>query len=205
MRSIGVDLHTTQLETCSLSDEQKEEIKSYKLEEIEKFTAQLEPDDQIAVEATGNSSWFVKQVKQRVKRVVVVNPRQFEVIKKSCKKTDRNDAIALARFLQANMLPEVRHKSEECQRVQSLNETRQKLVRLKTSFLNKIHALSVSRGRKLKKESLSSEKGLKKVLEEQWSESERVELEIIIEQIGSLKESIKKVNKAIEEESEKIE
>jgi len=49
-------------------------------------------------------------------------------------------------------------------------------------LINKIHALFVSNGRKLKKTSLSSEKGLEKVLQADWSEIERVELEIIIEQ-----------------------
>lgn len=135
----------------------------------------------------------------------MVNPRQFEVVKNSVKKTDKHDSINLAKFLRADLLPEVRAKSEEAERVQSLVQTRNKLVGLKTSFLNKIHALSVSNGRKLKKTSLSSEKGLEKVLKEEWSVIERVELEIIIEQIRFLKVSIKKLDKAISEESEKLE
>ncbi len=88
--------------------------------------------------------------------------------------------------------------------MQSLVNTRSKLVRLKTSLVNKIHALHVSNGRKLKKASLSSEKGMGKVLLGKWSEIERTELEIIIEQIGSLKASIKKLDKAIEEEAGKL-
>ena len=88
--------------------------------------------------------------------------------------------------------------------MQSLVNTRSKLVRLKTSLINKIHALFVANGRKLKKTSLSSEKGMGKVLLGEWSEIERTELEIIIEQIGSLKASIKKLDKAIEEEAGKL-
>lgn len=120
------------------------------------------------------------------------------------KKTDRRDALNLARFLAVDLLPEVRRKSELAETIQRLNETRSKLVGLKTALLNKIHALAVSRGRKLKKESLSSERGLKRVFESQWSEIERLELEIIAEQISSLKESIKKLEKAIEAEAEKL-
>ena len=204
MRFIGVDLHTTQITVCALNHELEPAVKTYQLTELEKFVSQLQPTDEIAVEATGNTRWFVGQVKGRVKRVVIVNPRQFQVIRKSVKKTDKNDAVALARFLQANLLPEVREKSAENERIQSLNETRNKFVRLKTSLLNKIHALGVSRGRKLKKSSLSSEKGLTRVLESEWTAGERIELEIVIEQIWWLKESIKKLDKAITQESEKV-
>jgi len=130
--------------------------------------------------------------------VVLVNPRAFEVVKDSVKKTDKNDAINLAKFLKADLLPEVRAKSEKAEKMQSLVNTRTKLVRLKTGLVNKIHALYVARGRKLKRASLSSEKRLDKVLLEQWSAIERIELEIIIEQIRSLKAGIKKLDKAIE-------
>lgn len=204
MRHIGVDLHTTQITVCYLKEGAKQEEKRYRLEELSGFLSGLKKTDEVAVEATGNSRWFVNQVKELVAKVVIVDPRAFEVIKKSVNKTDRNDARNLARFLAAGLLPEVRSKSEEAERVGSLNETRNKLVRLKTSFLNKIHALAVSKGRKLKKESLGSEKGLKRVLENEWSEVERVELEIIAGEIRHLKESIKKLDKAIEQEAAKM-
>lgn len=158
----------------------------------------------VAVEATGNTRWLVNLVKEKVRRVVIVNPREFEVIKQSVKKTDKADALSLARFLAVDMLPEVRAKSERAETVQRINETRTKLVRLKTSLLNKIHALAVSKGRKLKKESLSSERGLEKVLAAEWTAAEGVELEIIIEEIRALKTGIGKLEKALEEQSKQM-
>jgi len=204
MRYIGVDLHTTQITVCYLKAEADFEIRKYQLVEMEKFVNSLELSDEIAVEATGNTRWFSEQVASIVRRVVVVNPRQFEVVKNSCKKTDKRDALNLARFLRADLLPEVRAKREEATTVQSLVNTRTKLVRLKTSLINKIHALYVANGRKLKKASLASDKGLEKVLLQEWSAIERIELEIIIEQIRSLKVSIKKLDTAIAAESEKL-
>lgn len=204
MRYIGVDLHTTQITVCYLTAEDAVEIRKYQLCEKDKFVADLKRTDEIAVEATCNTRWFSEQVADSVSRVVLVNPRQFEVVKNSCKKTDKNDAINLARFLKADLLPEVRAKSEEAGKIQSLVNTRTKLVRLKTSLTNKIHALYVANGRKLRKSSLASEKGLEKVRQEQWTAIEFLELEIIIEQIRSLKASIKKLDKAIAAESEKL-
>lgn len=205
MRYIGVDLHTTQITVCYLTQQGEISVRKYQLIEMKRFVSDLSQTDQIAVEATGNTRWFVEQVKEKAGRVVVVNPRSFEVVKCSVKKTDRHDAINLARFLRADLLPEVRSKSEAAEKVQSLVNTRTKFVRLKTSLLNKIHAFYVSRGEKLKKAALGSEKALEKVLDRSWSEIERIELEVVIEQIRALKQSIKKLDKAIEREAAKLE
>lgn len=205
MRFIGVDLHTTQLTVCYLKTLEEFEFKQYRLSEMESFLASLEETDSLAVEATGNSRWLVSLVEKRVSRVVIVNAREFEVIKRSVKKTDRRDALNLARFLAVDMLPEVRRKSEQAQAVQRLNETRNKMVSLKTGLLNKIHALAVSKGWKLKKESLSGKKGLDKLMQREWSDLERIELEIIGEQIAALRTSIKRLDKTIEAESRRLE
>lgn len=197
MRYIGVDLHTTQITVCYLTDE-GQRIESWKLSELAKFCEQLSVEDQMAVEATGNTRWFCEQVKDLVKRVWVVNPREFQVIRQSVKKTDERDAESLARFLRAGLLPTVRLKSELAERVQSLQQTREKLVGTRTALLNKVHALLVASGRKAKKESLASAVGRKRLLAIEWSASERVELEVICEQIESLTGSVKRLESEIE-------
>jgi transposase len=204
MRYIGVDLHTTQITVCYLTLGKTPEFKVYELARINEFIDSIEADDELAVEATGNTRWFCEQLEGRLKQVVVVNPGQFEVIKKSVKKTDKRDALNLARFLSAGLLPTARLKSEEAERISSLNETRNKLVSLRTSLMNKIHALAVGRGRKLKRESLSSEKGLEKVLGDEWSAGERVELEIVVGEIRHLKQSIKRLDEVIAEAAGKL-
>ena len=89
MRYIGVDLHTTQITVCYLTAKDEISIRKYQLIEIEKFVSDLEKVDEIAVEATCNTRWFREQVEEKVRRVVLVNPRQFEVVKNSCKKTEK--------------------------------------------------------------------------------------------------------------------
>lgn len=204
MRYIGVDLHTTQVTVCYLTEEDTLEIRQYQIGELDQFVSGLQKTDELAVEATGNTRWFAEQVKEAVGRVVLVNPRQFEVVKNSVKKTDKHDAINLARFLKADLLPEVRAKTEVAERVQSVVHTRTKLVRLKTSLINKIHALFVATGRKVKKAGLASDKSLAKVLQGHWTAIERIELEIIIDQLRSLKVNIKKLDEVIAAESQKL-
>ena len=58
MRYIGVDLHTTQITVCYLTEKEEYSIAKYQLCEIERFVSGLLKTDEIAVEATGNTRWF---------------------------------------------------------------------------------------------------------------------------------------------------
>ena len=76
----------------------------------------------------------------------------------------------------------------------SLAQTRDKLVKLRTTLKNKVNNLLAARGILIRKESLSSEKGLAEVLAAPVSTSwTSVELEILVEQIRHLNQSIAKL------------
>lgn len=206
MRFIGVDLHTTQATVCYLTAAEKANTKTYSLEKISDFLAELKETDLVAVEATTNTNWFAEKIENRVKRVIVVDPRQFEVIRRSVKKTDERDALALARFLRAGLLPEARRRTSEQEAVQSLAATREKLVGLRTKLINQIHALLVRHGRKEKRERFSSRKGLREVIDKYgWTLAEQVELEVIQEQIASLNQGIEKLDEALRRAGEQLE
>jgi transposase len=205
MRSIGVDLHSNSLTACYLNEDGQEQFRTVSLKDLASFKESLRAEDKLAVEATGNVRWFVEQVRPLLSRLVIVNPGQFEVIRKSVKKTDRHDARALAKFLQKDLLPESRLKEKSAAQMESLCQTRQKLVQLRTSLINKIHALHRARGIESKKSEFNSEKGLKAALNREWEALERVELEVIVSQIRSLDEGIKKIEKQIAESGSEME
>lgn len=186
MRFIGVDLHSNQLTVCYLTTSGQETHSTFSLKALAEFQKGLRRSDRLAVEATGNTRWFVSQIKDRVAGVVVVNPSQFEVIRKSVKKTDRHDARALALFLSKELLPEARLKDERAAEINSLATTRDKLVKLRTTLVNKLHALHRGRGLESRKSQFLSAKGLQGVLAREWSPTTRVEVEVIVSQIGSL-------------------
>jgi transposase len=62
-----------------------------------------------------------------------------------------------------------------------------------------LHALHVGAGIKSKKTSFSSVKGLKAALARSWDELTRAELEVIVSQIGSLNEGIKRLDHQLSE------
>jgi transposase len=99
-----------------------------------------------------------------VAQCVVVNTRQFKVISQSARKTDRNDARAFAQFLKLGLLPSSRVKSELHAQVSSLAQTRDRLVKLRTAMINKVHAHLRARGRESRKEAYDHSGNLSKVL-----------------------------------------
>ena len=174
------------------------------MSEIESFKRTLRRDDSVAVEATGNSRYFAKQITGLVKEIKIVNPRKFKIISESVKKTDKIDAELLAFFLSKGMLPEVRMNAEKYSQVKSLCNTRDKLVKLRTTLKNKIHNILNSHGILSKREDFSSIKGLERVKEYNVNEMSRIELEVIIEQIKHLNEGIKKLEEEMIDKGKKL-
>lgn len=200
-RYIGVDLHSNSLTACYLEEGQESRFKTYQLivGGLRCFKQSLQPEDELAVESTGNTEFFVSAVEDSVSRVVIVNPKQFKVIASSVSKTDKKDAKTLAYFLSKDMLLESRRKPKEYQQVGSLSQTRDKFVKSRTYFINKVHGILNNSGIKLKKESLNTEKGLKQVLTHELDEISQFEIEELITQIKGLNESIKRLDKKLEQ------
>lgn len=206
-RYVGVDLHTNSLTACYLEEGAEIRFKTYQLTPaaLRCFRQSLQSSDQVAVEATGNTEFFVEAVSNSTSRIVIVNPRQFKVIRNSVKKTDRNDARALAYFLSKDMLPEARRKSKQHQKVGSLSQTRNKFVKSRTYFMNKAHGILNTCGIKLKKESLGTEKGLQRALAHQVDAISQFEVEVLVDQIRTLNSSIKKLDKKLVETGSQLE
>src|SRR5258707_13649971 len=204
-RYIGIDLHRDCFTACLRLENGREYLKAWKLEDMAKFTAKLRPTDEVAVEVTGNTRLFHDAVAPHVGRMVAVNPSQFKVITHSVKKTDPNDARNLALYLAKDLLPEVRMKDKTQAQIASLTQTRDTMVKLRTALKNKVNNICSAHGVNLNKESLASEKGLKAVLEMQFEMLVNLELQIIIEQIRSLNQSVAKLEETIGKEGQKLE
>lgn len=203
-RYLGIDLHRKVMTVCVRTESGRTQLLTWSLKQMASFRKRLRKDDQPAVEATGNTRWFVGQIKDRVARVAVVDPNQFKVVSRSVKKTDANDAQLLALFLAKDILPEVRMKDQDQAQLASLVQTREKLVQLRTTLKNQISNIAAAHGVELKKETLSSEKGLAWVLNAPWAPAVKRQLEVIVEQIRSLNAGIKKLEEQIRDLGSKM-
>ena len=200
---LGVDLHRTQFTVCTRLENGRTYLRQWQLRELKLFAAQLRKEDELAVEATGNTRLFYDAVVEHVARVVVVNPAQFKVISQSVKKTDKNDAELLALYLAKDLLPEVRMK-ERNQNMGHLAQTRDLLVKQRSALKAKINNLLSAEGINLKRESLSSNKALERVLALPLSPLMLAEARVLVGQIRSLNQSIAELEELIEEEGPKL-
>jgi len=134
VRYIGIDLHKTNFVVCFLNEDDTSNLATFPLSKagIGRFTEQLSQGDARAVEVTQNIYYFYDQIKAFVGRIVLVDTYRFSVIAKSKKKTDKADALALARFLKLDHLPEVPVPSERVRQLRHLLQARETLVGLLT-------------------------------------------------------------------------
>ena len=160
----GVDLHRTQFTVCTRLENGRTYLRQWQLRELKLFAAQLRKEDELAVEATGKHVTVLRRGGEDAARVVVVNPAQFKVISQSVKETDKNDAELLALYLAKDLLPEVRMKERHQRNMGHLAQTRDLLVKQRSALKAKINNLLSAEGINLKRESLSSNKALERVL-----------------------------------------
>jgi transposase len=198
-RFIGIDLHKNMIVVCILEAGSETGVTmKYGLTQLDDFIATLRPDDAVAVEVTTNTAFLVKHLKRVVSDIRVVNPYQFKVIRTSTKKTDKNDAHALAFYLSKDMLPTIRQKDERYRRIESLARTRSCLVKQRTMLFNQAHNMMCGIGYATKRYETKSIPKLRSFLDLLEDPMERVELEVIIDQIIKLNENILRLTYELE-------
>lgn len=151
MRVIGMDIHRSFAQVAILVN--GEIIRERRLDLVQDrviaFGKTLEPDDEIVLEATGNTAAVERLLRPYVKRVVIANPRMVRAIAFARVKTDKIDAAILARLHASGFLPEVwaadddtaRRRRQATERMGLLEET----VRLKSRIHAILHANLVPR------------------------------------------------------------
>jgi hypothetical protein len=139
MRVVALDVHRSFAQVAELEDgalRQRGRVDLVRHKVLE-FARTLRPDDEVVLEATGNTMAIVRLLKPHVGRVVIANPLQVRVIAEAKAKTDRIDAAALARLHAAGYLPEVWQPDEATERLRRLVAVVQGMTRTE----NRVHAV----------------------------------------------------------------
>jgi transposase len=200
VRYIGVDLHKTNFVVCFLSEDGTYRLETFPLSKagIKRFIEQLQPTDAIAVEVTQNIYYFYDRIKAAVARAVLVDTYRFSVIAKSKKKTDKADALALARFLKLDHLPEVPVPSERVRQLRHLLQARETLVGMRTKLKNLGHAALTRNGIALLRSAFATAVARERLLKRHdLSAADRVILKAAISQIGELDKEIEQLETEI--------
>lgn len=149
MAYIGVDLHTNRLTAYFKNGEGKGKSASYDIAEksMNRFIEALKKDDYVFIEASTNTFTFSDVIKDRVKKVMVIDPFQFRAIADSGKKTDKIDAKKIAEMGKYHVetgedfLPEVYIVDEKIRRLRSLFTTYNLISKETTMTRNRIYSL----------------------------------------------------------------
>jgi transposase len=131
MRSIGLDVHRSFAQVAvfdrgTFTAEFRVELEH---DAGVAFGRSLRADDEVVLEATGNTSAIVRLPTPFVARVVIANPLRGKALAHARVKTDTVDAKILAQLRAAGFLPEVWVADDETLNLRRLVSERAALVR----------------------------------------------------------------------------
>lgn len=147
-RTIGLDIHrdriyVTELSILDVTVKQYEITTSQK--DLEAFLATLGKDDQVALEATRGSNYYVSRLSGLVASVSVANPSKLQFFNKNAK-NDRNDSFNLALLLALGILPTVWTPDPETLQDREILSYRCNLIQDQTRIKNRVRAQLAEHG-----------------------------------------------------------
>lgn len=143
VRYIGMDVHREFAQLAVVEDGlvRDEGRIGVTPEAVRQWAASLLADDQVSLEATGNSDAIANLLMPLVGRVVVSNPSKTRAIAEAKVKTDKVDARVLAQLGAADFLPEVWAPDPATRALRRRVAHRASLVRQRTRLRNQVHAV----------------------------------------------------------------
>jgi transposase len=143
VRFIGLDVH---LDFCEIAICDAGRVRSggrvpSSPEGLRILANSLAPDDQVALEATGNALAIARLLEPHAARVVVATCNELRAITEAKVKTDRHDARTLARLLAAGLLHGCWLPDERTRALRRRLARRAQLVRQRTRAKNEVHAV----------------------------------------------------------------
>jgi transposase len=143
-RFVGLDVHKRQVTVAAVNAQQEVVLSPHKVS-VAGFTAwaqaHLQASDQVALEATSNAWEFHDQLLGQVAAVSVANSQQIKLISASARKTDKQDALILAKLLAAHLLPTVWIPPQAVRDLRSLTQHRSQLIHQRGALKNQLHAI----------------------------------------------------------------
>ena len=105
----------------------------------------------VALEAGAQSGWVSRLLESLGYLVIVANPRKLKAISANERKSDRNDALMLAKLVWADpsLLHPIQHRSEERALALTVLTARDAAVSSRTRLINTIRSMAKAGGRQL--------------------------------------------------------
>jgi transposase len=149
---VGLDVSLKQTSICVVSDTGsivQEGVVDSDPEAIATFVRSKAPDTiRVGLESGPTATWLWTELKRLGIPVICIDARHARaVLKMQINKSDRNDAVGIARIMQTGWFKEVRVKDLDCHAVKALLTSRALLVKIKRDLENQIRGLLKNLGR----------------------------------------------------------
>ena len=162
MKYAGIDIHKEFCQIVEL-DQKGVRLDSYRIDlgnnGLGELAARLDKDTRVIVEAGGNAFYIASYLRPHVGEVTVVHPAKTRSIAASKIKTDTYSAETLARLLASGYVSPVWIPGIEIQTERSLITHRAGLIKTRTMYKNRVHAILYRRGIIYSGSELFKEKG----------------------------------------------
>ena len=149
---VGLDVSLKQTSICVVSDTGsivREGVVDSDPEVIAAFVRSKAPHAvRVGLESGPTATWLWSELKRLGMPVICIDARHAKaVLKMQINKSDRNDAVGIARIMQTRWFKEVRVKDLDCHAVKALLTSRALLVKVKRDLENQIRGLLKNLGR----------------------------------------------------------
>jgi len=149
MKIVGCDLHT-RYQQIAMMDEETGELIERRLEhesgEARIFYATLTGSVRVGIEATGHTRWFERMLRELGHELWIGDAAQIRAAMVRKQKTDARDAAHLLDLLLNGRFPGIWRPTMAERDLRQLVWHRQKLVWMRVSVSNQLHALAMGEG-----------------------------------------------------------
>src|SRR5262252_3963477 len=204
MLIIGVDFHS-RFQQIAMVDTETGELVERRLDhsngETQKFYAGLQKPVRVGMEATGYAQWFERMLAKLGHDLWVGDAAEIRAAMVRKQKTDVRDALHILDLLLRERFPRIWIPSLAERDVRQLLRHRHKMVCLRTSVRNQLHALAMGQGvyRKRKLWSAKGRTELEGLTLDPWASRRRRELLAILD---GLDRSLGELDRAVDKEAQ---
>ena len=196
---IGVDFHARQQTVSYLTTEdgeiRRQQLDHGKPEEVRRFYEQFAGQEvKVGFEASGYAAWFEEMLEDLGYEIWIGHAAAIRSFARRRQKNDRRDADLILDLLWQGDFPRLHRYSAESREILQQLRYRQRLVKLRTTILNTLVYMGLSRGVSLRTK-LKSRRGLERLQQLNWPAPLAEQRDELCQLLGTLNSKIDTVDR----------